>query len=121
MAAALTPQQLSQQVAAQGEALRVLAEGMHALSQRMTRVEATLVDFDARLVSLEVATRPPAEPARYRIRGKQAPPGPYQAGTLLRPAAALPLPWVEQWSPTYNMPYFWHPHTGASVWERPRM
>ena len=121
MAAVPTNQQLAQELAAHGAALRALGGDVHTLGQRVARVEATLVDFNARLAQLEFVARPPAPQARLRLRGKQAPSGPYQTVILRRPAAALPWPWQAQWSPTYQQVFYWHPTTGASVWERPRV
>ena len=42
----------------------------------------------------------------YRIRQTHAP--------------QLPMPWEEQYSYEYDMPYFWNPDTGDTQWERPR-
>lgn len=35
------------------------------------------------------------------------------------PEVDLPKPWEKHWSDEYKIPYYWHPVTGESVWEKP--
>jgi hypothetical protein len=59
-------------------------------------------------------------PARTVDRSRTPPPKSVKPHSDNNASSSLLAPWQEHWSDEYGIPYYWNPHTGDSLWEKPQ-